>query len=63
MYAVDSFMNRVKKINPRQKEFHQAVNEVMEDIIPFIKDKPEYKEAAILERICEPDRAISFRVT
>lgn len=63
MYQTDEFMNWVKKANPHQSEFHQAVSEVMEDIIPFVEDKPEYKEAAILERMCEPDRAISFRVT
>ena len=63
MYQVDSFMNWVKRVNPGQKEFHQAVEEIVEDIIPFLEDKPQYEEAGILERMCEPDRVISFRVT
>lgn len=63
MYKVDDFLNRLVRLNPHQEEFHQAVEEVLEDIIPYIKDKPKYEEAAILERICEPDRVISFRVT
>lgn len=63
MYDVDKFMNWIQTVNPNQKEFHQAVHEVMSDIIPFVNKHPEYEEAAILERMCEPDRVISFRVT
>jgi len=63
MYRVASFMDWVKTVNPGQKEFHQAVQEVVEDIIPYLEDKPEYQAAGILERMCEPDRVISFRVT
>lgn len=63
MYQIDEFMDWVKKVNPQQNEFHQAVKEVMEDVIPYVEDKPKYEEAAILERLCEPDRTISFRVT
>ncbi len=63
MYKLDTFMDRIKENNPGQDEFHQAVEEVMHHIIPFVNDNPKYQEAAILERICEPDRVISFRVT
>lgn len=63
MYKIDKFIDRLVELNPNQEEFHQAVREVLEDIIPYIEDKPEYEEAAILERLCEPDRVISFRVT
>ncbi|HKL17397.1 MAG TPA: NADP-specific glutamate dehydrogenase [Halalkalibaculum sp.] len=63
MYNTDDFLNRLVKLNPHQNEFHQAVKEVLDDVIPYIEDKPEYEEAAILERICEPDRIVSFRVT
>ena len=56
-------MEGLKKRNPHQKEFHQAVEEVMGSLIPFIADRPEYAEARILERLTEPDRIISFRVT
>ncbi|NGP77977.1 NADP-specific glutamate dehydrogenase [Balneolaceae bacterium YR4-1] len=63
MYKTDEFIDRLVDLNPHQEEFHQAVREVLEDIIPYIEDKPEYEEAAILERMCEPDRIITFRVT
>lgn len=63
MYKLNTFMEWVKKNNPGQSEFHQAVEEVMHYVIPFANDRPEYQDAAILERIVEPDRVISFRVT
>ncbi|MDX1671943.1 MAG: NADP-specific glutamate dehydrogenase, partial [Balneolaceae bacterium] len=63
MYEIDRFMKWVKRVNPRQSEFHQAVEEVMTDLIPFVNERPRYEEDAILERLCEPDRVISFRVT
>lgn len=57
-----SFMEGLKRRNPGQPEFHQAVQEVAESILPFIEDKPKYREAQILERMTEPDRVIMFRV-
>jgi len=59
---LEQFMAGLERRNPGETEFHQAVEEVAETIIPFIQDKPKYKEAQILERMCEPDRLISFRV-
>lgn len=59
---IDNFMEGLKKRNPRETEFHQAVQEVVTSLIPFIKKHPEYREAQILERMTEPDRVISFRV-
>ncbi len=59
---LDRFMAGVEKRNPGEPEFHQAVREVAAAIIPFIQDKPAYQEMQILERMTEPDRAISFRV-
>ena len=56
------FMEGVKKRNPGQDEFVQAVQEVAQDIFEFIEDKEEYHDAQILRRIAEPDRVISFRV-
>ena len=55
-------MEGVKKRNPGQTEFVQAVQEVSEDIFDFIKDKEDYHAQQILRRIAEPDRVISFRV-
>jgi glutamate dehydrogenase (NADP+) len=56
------FMDGVRRRNPGQTEFAQAVQEVAQDIFDFIEGKPEYHEAQILRRIAEPDRVISFRV-
>jgi len=58
----EQFLEGLKRRNPGEEEFHQAVAEVSADIIPFIEDKPKYKQGLILERLTEPDRIISFRV-
>ncbi len=57
-----TFMEGVKKRNPGQPEFVQAVQEVAMDIFDFIEDKEAYHTAQILRRIAEPDRVVSFRV-
>ena len=57
-----TFMDGVKKRNPGQSEFIQAVQEVAQDIYEFIADKEEYHHYQILRRIAEPDRIVSFRV-
>ena len=59
---LNQFVEGVKKRNPGQPEFVQAVQEVAEDIFDFIQDKKEYHEYQILRRIAEPDRVVSFRV-
>jgi len=56
------FMETVIAKNPAEKEFHQAVEEVVESIGPCLDRHPEYREAKILERMVEPDRVIMFRV-
>ena len=56
------FMEGVRKRNPGQTEFVQAVQEVAQDIYEFIADKENYHAAQILRRIAEPDRVVSFRV-
>jgi glutamate dehydrogenase (NADP+) len=48
--------------NPGEAEFHQAVGEVLESLGPVVAKHPEYAEAGILERLCEPERQIVFRV-
>jgi len=55
-------MAMIKARNPGESEFHQAVQEVAESLIPFIEENPRYKHAKILERIAEPERTIIFRV-
>lgn len=58
----NGFMEGVKRRNPYQPEFVQAVQEVAEDVFDFIGDKKEYHEQQVLRRIAEPDRVVSFRV-
>lgn len=60
---VDRFMRGLKKRNPAQPEFHQAVQEVTESVMGYICENPKYRKAQILERMTEPDRIISFRVS
>jgi len=55
-------MDEVKKKNPGEIEFHQAVFEVVESLWDFLENNPEYKHAKILERMVEPERVIQFRV-
>lgn len=59
---IAAFMSNLKAKNPNESEFHQAVEEVIISIIPFIEKNPKYKKAKILERLTEPERIITFRV-
>ncbi len=56
------FMAKVAAKNPGEVEFHQAVEEVVTSLVPFIEENPKYQKAKILERIVEPERVIIFRV-
>jgi glutamate dehydrogenase/leucine dehydrogenase len=60
--AAEAFMKKVKQRDPDQPEFHQAVDEVVGSLMPFIEKNPKYQKEKILERICEPERVILFRV-
>lgn len=60
---LECFMHGLSKRNPDEPEFYQAVHEVAETLFPYLDANPKYKEARILERMTEPDRIISFRVT
>ena len=59
---LNEFMAKIIARNPGENEFHQAVKEVAESLIPFIEENPKYKVAKVLERIAEPERVILFRV-
>ena len=59
---VKQFMEKVIKRNPGEPEFHQAVQEVVESLMPFIEKNKKYQDAKILERLVEPERVIIFRV-
>jgi len=60
--AVEAFMEKVKARDPNQPEFHQAVEEVISSIMPFVEKNPKYQKEKILARIVEPERVIMFRV-
>ncbi len=60
--TLEEIMEIVKQRDPHQKEFRQAVFEVMEDVIPFVRENEKYRKPGLLERIIEPERAIQFRV-
>ena len=60
---VEQFMQGLVKRNPGELEFHQAVREVIETLMPVVLDNDKYRQAQILERMTEPDRIIIFRVT
>ena len=60
---VRKFMQGLERRNPGEQEFHQAVQEVAESLMPIILDNEEYQKSQILERMTEPDRVIIFRVT
>jgi glutamate dehydrogenase (NADP+) len=59
---VEDFMSSVIARNPGEKEFHQAVHEVVESLAPYIIENPQLQKMKILERIAEPERVIIFRV-
>ena len=59
---LETFMGGVRKRNPGEDEFQQAVQEVAADIIPFIADKPKYQKWEVLRRMAEPARVVMFRV-
>jgi len=61
--SLDAFMIELKRRNPGELEFHQAVQEVAEKIWPFLDEHPEYREARVFERLTEPDRVVMFRVS
>lgn len=58
----DQFMSQVAVRNPGEKEFHQAVREVVDSVETVIESSPRYRTGKVLERIVEPERVIMFRV-
>lgn len=60
--SLDELWENIVSSNPAEPEFHQAVNEVLETLSPVVEKHPVYAEAKLLERICEPERQIIFRV-
>ena len=59
---VERCIELCKQKNPGEVEFHQTVEEVLSSLTPVIEKHPEYEEAALLERLTEPERGVTFRV-
>jgi len=59
---LESVIGEVIARNPGQTEFHQSVREVLESLGPVVAKHPEFLEHKVIERICEPERQIIFRV-
>jgi glutamate dehydrogenase (NADP+) len=59
---IDRIYDEVVARNPGEREFHQAVREVLSSLSPVLDKHPEYLERKSIERICEPERQIIFRV-
>jgi len=59
---LEEFMAKVIAKNPAEVEYHQAVREVAESLIPYVEENPKYKTAKILERMAEPERVLLFRI-
>ena len=62
MSYVSDVLDLVIRKNPSEPEFHQAVKEVLESLAPVLERHPEYEQNRILERLTEPERALTFRV-
>lgn len=60
-YVQDVYETVIRR-NPSESEFHQAVKEIVDSLVPVFAKHPKYMKAGILERIVEPERVISFRV-
>ncbi|MDR0330405.1 MAG: NADP-specific glutamate dehydrogenase [Chitinispirillales bacterium] len=61
-FDVTSFLQQLKARNPAENEFHQAAEEVVRSLAPFLDKNPRYIKAKILERMVEPERVVMFRV-
>ena len=62
MSVINSVIEKVKRMDPDQHEFHQAVTEVMETLEATVERHPEFVKAGIYEQIVEPERSVTFRV-
>ena len=59
---IENFMKGLRQRNPHEPEFHQAVEEVVESVMPYVLDHDDIRHARVLERLTEPDRIVIFRV-
>ncbi len=59
---MDAIINHIKEKDPEQREFHQAVEEVVQSVKPVLDRNLEYRQQSVLQRITEPERVMMFRV-
>jgi glutamate dehydrogenase (NADP+) len=59
---MSDILESIKERDPHEREFYQAVMEVLESVKPVLDQNPQYRQAAILERIVEPERIVTFRI-
>src|SRR5690625_734236 len=59
---MNNIFETVKQRNPHEAEYHQAVNTLLDSLIPVLVKHPTYMEKGIIDRIVEPERTISFQV-
>ncbi len=60
--GLESFLQQIKRRDPEQAAFHQASEEVLRSLWPFLKLQPKYQSMGLLERLVEPERVIQFRI-
>ena len=60
--SLDDFLVQLRQRDPEQAMFHQAAEEVLRSLWPYIERTPKYQQPGLLERLIEPERAILFRV-
>jgi len=63
MKELEDFMCGLRRRNPHESEFHQSVEDVATSVMPWYLDQAAYRNAQILERLTEPDRIVTFRVS
>lgn len=61
--STNQILEQLKKKNPNEEEFHQAVEEVLEHLAPVLEKNKQYREKKIVDRLLEPERVITFRVS
>lgn len=61
-FTLEEITNYVKERDPGQPEFQQAVHDVMDSVVPFIKENKKYRQPGLIGRLIEPERSIQFRV-
>jgi glutamate dehydrogenase (NADP+) len=63
MSDLEQIIRDIKEKTKGEDNFHQAIDDVMDDVLPFVHENPDYKNYSVIERLLVPDRVIQFRVT